>query len=125
LACQPYDATLRQGCPHWQPGEEPPGRDVCIGNQCERTHLCYNHGRGEARCAAFEHCPIVGLPKVTPDNQEALRTFDMLKSGLIRPLDPATTPARTLDRLAIVNSCVTRAENAMMKELSKRGQSGR
>jgi hypothetical protein len=114
LTCQPYDAILRQGCPHWREGEEPPDRETCIGNQCERAFLC-------RECQQIDTCPIVGLPKVTPDNQEALRTYDMLKSGLIQPLDPRTTPARMLDRLAIVNSCVTRAENAMMKELGKKG----
>lgn len=112
---------MHQGCPHWSPDGEPPDRDTCIGNQCERTLLCYDYGAGEPRCACFEGCPVVGLPKVTPDNQEALRTYDMLKSGLIQPLDPARTPARTLDRLAIINGCITRAENATMKELAKRG----
>ncbi len=118
MTCQPYDATLHQGCPHWREGEEPPDRDVCLENQCERTFLC-------RECRQVEVCPIVGYPKITPENQEALRTYSLLKSGIIPPLDPRMTPARTLDRLAIINGCVTRAENAMMKEMSKRGAGGR
>jgi len=99
----------------------PPDREVCIGNQCPRTWLCYDHSTGEARCQQFDTCPISTLPKVSPDNREAIRYYELVKAGLIPPFNLDTTPARLLDRLAIVNGCVVRAENAMLRKIADKG----
>jgi hypothetical protein len=62
------------------------------------------------------------MPKVTPENRDAIRSYELVKAGIIPPFNPETTPAKTLDRLAVIHGCVVRAEMQMLDELKgKRG----
>ena len=57
-------------------------------------------------CAAFDRCPIAGLPKITPANQRALRMYNLCHSGLLSPR-PEDVSARMLDLMGVIDVAVS------------------
>lgn len=89
-----------------------PTRDECVGSQCELTLLC-------RECLQYEDCPIVGYPKVTPENEEALHTYQAVRSGLLVPFSPEVVYARDLARLLIIDTCVKREDLAAQRAITE------